>query len=61
MSPRASKDTPACHGERGDVAGSEESGNLQWEEEAGAALLVLGGAEAVRIALGHGRAGKVSR
>ena len=34
--------------------GSEEPGNLQWEEEAGTALLVLGGAAAVRRALGHG-------
>ncbi|XP_009580863.1 PREDICTED: zinc finger protein 398-like, partial [Fulmarus glacialis] len=54
MSLRASKNTSACLGESGDVVGGEESGNLQWEEEAEAALLVLGGVEAVRIALGHG-------
>jgi len=53
-SPRASKDAPARLRARGDVVGSEEPGNLQWEEGAGAALLELGGAEAVRRALGHG-------
>lgn len=43
MSPGASKDTPACLTERGDMVESEERGNMQWEE-AGATLLVLGGA-----------------
>lgn len=37
------------------MVGSEEPGNPQWEEEeAGAALVVPGGAGAVRRASGHG-------
>lgn len=38
------------------MVGSEEPRNPQWEEEeeAGAALVVLGGAGAVRRASGHG-------